>query len=159
MKLCLTLLQAHGLQPTRVLCPWDFPGKNTGVGSHSLLLGIFLTRDRTHVSCSGRWILHCWATWDAPVLNTYTRSRKSWVLLLTGFVSWEISLISPCLRSSHLYKYSLQSPPEFWWCSCVPKSIQNLVRRNSQNLFLSVGFLKKMESVTLMSLGQVGYGT
>ena len=27
----------HGLQPTRLLCPWDFPGKNTGVGCHCLL--------------------------------------------------------------------------------------------------------------------------
>ena len=27
----------HGLQPTRVLRPWDFPGKNTGVGCHCLL--------------------------------------------------------------------------------------------------------------------------
>ena len=28
----------HGLQPTRLLCPWDFPGKSTGVGCHCLLL-------------------------------------------------------------------------------------------------------------------------
>ena len=28
----------HGLQPTRVLCSWDFPGKSTGVGCHCLLL-------------------------------------------------------------------------------------------------------------------------
>ena len=34
----------YGLQPTRLLCPWDFAGKNTGVGSHSLLQGIFLTQ-------------------------------------------------------------------------------------------------------------------
>src|SRR5574337_991167 len=27
----------HGLQPTRLLCPWDFPGKSTGVGCHYLL--------------------------------------------------------------------------------------------------------------------------
>ena len=27
----------HGLQPTRLLCPWDFPGKSTGVGGHCLL--------------------------------------------------------------------------------------------------------------------------
>ena len=27
----------HGLQPTRLLCPWDFPGKTTGVGCHCLL--------------------------------------------------------------------------------------------------------------------------
>ena len=29
-------LRRHGLQPTR-LCPWDFPGKNAGVGCHFLL--------------------------------------------------------------------------------------------------------------------------
>ena len=34
----------HGLQPTRLLRPWDFPGKNTGVGCHFLLQGIFLTQ-------------------------------------------------------------------------------------------------------------------
>ena len=27
----------HGLQPTRLLCPWDLPGKSTGVGCHCLL--------------------------------------------------------------------------------------------------------------------------
>ena len=27
----------HGLQPSRLLCPWDFPGKSTGVGCHCLL--------------------------------------------------------------------------------------------------------------------------
>ena len=28
----------HGLQPSRLLCPWDFPGRSTGVGCHCLLL-------------------------------------------------------------------------------------------------------------------------
>ena len=28
-------LQPHGLQPARLLCPWDSPGKNTGVGCHA----------------------------------------------------------------------------------------------------------------------------
>ena len=36
-------LQFHGLYPTRFLCPCNSPGKNTGVGCHSLLQGIFLT--------------------------------------------------------------------------------------------------------------------
>ena len=27
----------HGLQPSRILCPWNFPGKSTGVGCHFLL--------------------------------------------------------------------------------------------------------------------------
>ena len=37
-------LQPRGLQPSRLLCPWDFPGKSTGVGSHILLHGIFPTQ-------------------------------------------------------------------------------------------------------------------
>ena len=43
-ELCPSLCDLHGLQPARVLCPWNSPGKNTGVGSHSLLQGIFPTQ-------------------------------------------------------------------------------------------------------------------
>ena len=50
-QLCLTL-RPHGLQPSRVCGPWDFPGKNTGMGCQALLQGIFLTQgsNQTHVS-------------------------------------------------------------------------------------------------------------
>ena len=37
-------LRPHGLQTPRLLCPWDSPGKNTGVGCHFLLQGIFSTQ-------------------------------------------------------------------------------------------------------------------
>ena len=37
-------LQSCGLYPTRLLCPWDSPGKNTGVGCHVLLQRIFPTQ-------------------------------------------------------------------------------------------------------------------
>ena len=33
----------HAEAPARLLCPWDFQGKNTGVGCHFLLQEIFLT--------------------------------------------------------------------------------------------------------------------
>ena len=36
LQLCPTL-QPHGWQPTRLPCPWDSPGKDTGVGCHFLL--------------------------------------------------------------------------------------------------------------------------
>ena len=43
---CPTLAaQPHGLYPTRLLCPWDSPGKNTGMGCHFLLQGIFPTQE------------------------------------------------------------------------------------------------------------------
>ena len=32
------------MEPAGLLCPWDFPGKNTGVGCHFLLQGIFPTQ-------------------------------------------------------------------------------------------------------------------
>ena len=46
-------LQPHGPLPTRLLCPWSSPGKNTGVGCHFFLQGIFLTQE------SNLGFLHC----------------------------------------------------------------------------------------------------
>ena len=37
-------LRPHALQPTRLPCPWNSPGKNTGVCCHALLQGIFPTQ-------------------------------------------------------------------------------------------------------------------
>ena len=37
-------LRPRGLQPARLLCPWDSPGKNTGVGCHALLQRIVPTQ-------------------------------------------------------------------------------------------------------------------
>ena len=38
---CLTLFDPMDYSPSRLLCPWDSPGKNTGVVCHFLLQGIF----------------------------------------------------------------------------------------------------------------------
>ena len=48
-------LWPHGPYPTRILCPWDFPGKNTGVGCHFLLQGLFPTQglNQGHLSHKG----------------------------------------------------------------------------------------------------------
>ena len=40
----LTLCDPMDCNPARHLCPWDFPGKSTGVGGHFLLQGIFPTQ-------------------------------------------------------------------------------------------------------------------
>ena len=37
LQSCLTLCDPHRRQPTRLPSPWDFPGKNTGVGCHFFL--------------------------------------------------------------------------------------------------------------------------
>ena len=41
---CPTLCNPMDCTPIRFLCPWDFPGKETGVVCHFLLQGIFLTQ-------------------------------------------------------------------------------------------------------------------
>ena len=40
-------LWLHGLQPTRLLRPWDFPGKSTGVGCHCLLRKLGYVKTKT----------------------------------------------------------------------------------------------------------------
>ena len=50
-----------GLWPAGLFCPRDSPGKNTGVGCHTLLPGIFPTQDWTcvsYISCIGRCVLY-----------------------------------------------------------------------------------------------------
>ena len=41
---CPTLVTPCAMSSTRLLCPWDFPGKNIAVGCHFLLQGIFPTQ-------------------------------------------------------------------------------------------------------------------
>ena len=52
-------LQPQRLQPTRLFCPWNFPGKNTGVGCHSFLQGIFPTQElKLHLSHCRQILYH-----------------------------------------------------------------------------------------------------
>ena len=56
LRLCFVqswLLWPHRLEPARLLCPWDSPGKKTQVGCHFLLRGIFPTQG------SNPGLLHC----------------------------------------------------------------------------------------------------
>ena len=66
--------QSLSCESARFFCPWDFPGKNTCVGCHFLLLGIFLTQRSAPqpllcllclLHC--RWILYHWATGKAQI--------------------------------------------------------------------------------------------
>ena len=76
-----------GLQLTRLLCPWDFPGKNTGVGCHFLLQGTFPTQGLNLHLMHCRWILYH---------MSYT--EKIFMCIIATFVS---SL------EKYLYKFSV----------------------------------------------------
>ena len=95
---CLTL-QPHGLQSTRLLCPWDFPGKNTGVGCYFLLQGIFpiqrLNMHLLHWQASSLPLSHLGSPDSCPI-----GARPDYVAFI-----W----LNYCLfKSFHLY---LQFPP------------------------------------------------
>ena len=55
----------------QVLCPWHFPGKNTGADCHSHLQGTFWTQGwNPHLLCllHCKWMLYCWATGEAHAI-------------------------------------------------------------------------------------------
>ena len=63
-------LPPHELQPTRLLCPWDSPGKNNGVVCHILLQGIFPTQGLKLLLPHCRWTFTVWATAAAKALQS-----------------------------------------------------------------------------------------
>ena len=67
-------LWLHGLKPSRLLCPWNSPGKNSGLGCPFLLLGIFLNQGLNPS------LLHC-------IPYTY-RKHKFFFFLSLNLVTW-----------------------------------------------------------------------
>ena len=54
--LCPTVCDPHGMLPASLLCPWDSPGKNPGVGCHFPFQGIFPTQGlNQHLLCLLQW--------------------------------------------------------------------------------------------------------
>ena len=58
-------LRPRGLEPTRLLCPWDFPGEDTG-GDCRLLQGTFPTQGLNPSLLRCRWVLYYRASREAP---------------------------------------------------------------------------------------------
>ena len=54
-------MRSESVEPTRLLCPWNSPGKNTQANCHSLLQGISWSRNRTLASCITGRCLILWA--------------------------------------------------------------------------------------------------
>ena len=88
-------LWPHSLCLARLLCPWDSPGKNSGVGCHFLLWGIFL-RDPNNISCvsciTGRFFTS-WANQE----NKYIYISVCIYIYLFGYgCSVAQSCLTPC---------------------------------------------------------------
>ena len=97
-------LQPHELYPTRLLCPRNSPGKNIGVGCHSLFQGIFLIQGTNphckqilyglshhSLSCS-KYKMSVLRLWEAvtPEFETKIRLRKSIMPSQIREANWSI---------------------------------------------------------------------
>ena len=78
-------LQSYELEPTRLLCPWDSPGKHTGVGHHALLQGIFPSWElKPHLLPILHWkqILYHWSTGEAQFIIKVLKYEQKPSLLI-----------------------------------------------------------------------------
>ena len=85
-------LWPHELQPVRLLCPWDSPGKNTGVGFHFFLLG-----NLPHPG-SNSCVLHLldWQVDSLPLSHLGSTSPK--MMIKTPLLTHYTQCPKPCIR-------------------------------------------------------------
>ena len=107
-------LQLHGLlYPTRLLHPWTFPSKNTGVGCHFLLQGIFLTQQLNLGLLHYRQMPYCLSHKGSM---TYLDS----VLKAETSLCWQRSVSSKlAFVSSHVWMWELDHKEDWTlknWC-------------------------------------------
>ena len=83
------LLQPHGLQLARLLCPWNFSDKNTGVGCHAFLQGILSTQgSNLNLLCLLHWQADSLPMVPPGMLNICLLAALNLLRLFPTFVSY-----------------------------------------------------------------------
>ena len=110
-------LRPHGLQPTRILHPWDFPGKSTGMGCHCLLqeVSLFLLYSQYWRTCLWHHILHS-INW----LESLTVFKYIYLFWTDWWLLYNIGLIS-VIHQHELTIDEHMSPPS--WISLPPPAL------------------------------------
>ena len=107
--------------PTRLLCPWCSPGRNTGVGWHALLQGIFLSQwlnQSFYVFCIGRWIFSIVPPGEHPYMYIYNLtfsglSHMAWGILVPWPgtepwpLQWKRGVLTSALVGNFLFFFFL----------------------------------------------------
>ena len=110
MNVCSVVsLWHHGLLPIRLLCPWNFPGKNTGVGCYFLFQGIFLTQGSN--SC----LLHL-LHWQADFLPPGEPSILTLLIIyyIQVFPIKTIRLLKISQQYFNAHFINKETIPRFW---------------------------------------------
>ena len=110
----------HRLYPTRLLCPWNSPGKNTGVGCRSLLQGIVPTQGSNLGLSHCRQILHHLSHQGSP------RNLIKWV-------DYRTSVLCLGVLFTHM-ESSVQHWLEITFTLSCPPNLPSGVRRARNNL-------------------------
>ena len=121
-------LRPHGLQPTRLLHPWDFPGKSTGVGCHCLLLNGLRIQNVWEQYFSPWNILESpmsglWSTTNEVRLRQWHSSIR---IFLQGFrwFSWVARIKNRSLRLKiHISLESRKMGAKFPWFSSSSQAL------------------------------------
>ena len=137
----------------RLLCPWDFPDKNTGVGCHFLLQGVFQTQGWKPRILLGRRFLYHWATIDPScgslpgcpdllrphpllALLTYWAPQSCWMTYKVrdlGFPPVQTHMrLSFCLKvpSYHTCLADFSSSSKVWLkCHLLQEALPGMVRK------------------------------
>ena len=87
----------HGLQPTRLLCPWDFLGKSTGVRCHCLLSNIVLFVYIHSMQLIKFILIFVSFCWDTGLPSCYWATILPWNLILLSLM-WNLASICPFLQ-------------------------------------------------------------
>ena len=91
-----------------LLCPWDFPGKNTGVGCHFLPPGIIPTQESNlHLPCllHCRWILYLLSHLGSPRPSKWGPECEGSGRLLEAL--WYLSFL--CVSQSETYRKTIRN--------------------------------------------------
>ena len=83
-------LRPHGLQLASLLCPWNSPGKNTGVGCHSLLQGVFPTQESNLSLQHCRQTLYCLNHQGSP------DNLRAVYFILLSLITCYVSIVVQC---------------------------------------------------------------
>ena len=106
-------LWPHGLEPTGSLCPWDSLGKNTGVGCHFFLQGIFSTQGANlhllQVSCISRKVLYHWATWEVKWNKSNEERQISYGFTHMWSIKWKNKWTKKLNKNKLRYKDQIWS--------------------------------------------------
>ena len=103
-------LQPHRLQPTRLFRPWNFPGKNTGLGCHFLLQGIFLTQELNPGLPHCRQMLYRLSHLGSPKYPLLTKIQQGQKLKKKKKVNFRWCILPPSLHAPPLALTSAPRP-------------------------------------------------